>query len=110
MKSDIEIYNEIASTLISSAPEVSKKIKMKAEMKYGDDHLKATYFYEDADGVENWFLPKGDDVAGDMLDLLVELKSYFNENNLFKHGKPWVGATLHIDIVNSKINCDFIYD
>ncbi|MET7142453.1 hypothetical protein M3S04_13375 [Xanthomonas sp. PPL139] len=74
MKSDIDIYNEMASLLVGSAPAESKIVKMKAEMKYGDDHLESTYFYEDADGAENWFLPKGDDVAGDMLDLLVEFK------------------------------------
>jgi hypothetical protein len=109
VKSGNEIYSEISSALIKSAPEDSKKIKMKAEMKYGDDHLKATYFYENKDGAENWFLPRGDDVAGDMLDLLVELRSYFKENGLFKDDRSWVGVVLNIDVVNSKIKCDFLY-
>lgn len=82
---------------------------MKAEMKYGDDHLKATYFYERADGTENWFFPERKDITSNLLDLLVELKSYFKKNNLFKGDLPWNGVNLTIDVANKKIKCDFLY-
>lgn len=109
MKSDSEIYSEIALIIVDSAPAGSKKIKINAEMKYGNDHIKATYFYENEDGVEKWFVPREKDATGKILDLLVDLRIFFRENNLFKDDRPWEGVTMVVDVVNSKIKCEFSY-
>ncbi|AKN92140.1 hypothetical protein ACU10_02810 [Xanthomonas oryzae pv. oryzicola] len=110
MKSDNEIYNEIASILVDAAPADAEKLKINAEMKHGDDHCKSVYYYENKDGHEDWFIPNGKDINEKIMDLLIDLRRYFRLNNLFKDGSPWVAISMVIDINKSKVYSDFFYE
>ncbi|WP_150409481.1 hypothetical protein [Xanthomonas sontii] len=110
MKDDNDIYKEIAGILLNVAPENSEKVKLIAEMKYGDDHCEFEYWATDSLGREAWFSPQGARTDVLLMNLLVELRSYFRANNLFKGSRPWIGAIVAIDISKQKISLDFSYE
>lgn len=110
MRNDGDIYKDISLILIDVAPQDSIKIKLVAEMRYGDDHCEFEYWATNHLGREDWFTPADVRTDIDLLNLLAELRSYFKTNNLFHDQRPWWGVTLVVDKENSKISLDFSYD
>ncbi|WP_426683402.1 hypothetical protein ABFU84_20230 [Xanthomonas translucens pv. undulosa] len=95
---------------MSASPADAIKVRLNVELKHGEDHCKLGYFYVNKSGHENWFSPSGAKMNGEIMGLIIELRKYFRENALFKKGSPWVGLNIIIDVNESKIFSNFIYE
>lgn len=110
MRTDQEIYNDIGSILLSSAPEKAVKLILKAELSPENDHCKLLFDYLNTNGEYNWFLPDNSQVDGDLLDLLVELRNYFVANFKSQEKPFWHGCEVTVDVETLKIHINFKYD
>lgn len=109
MRNEQDIYKDIGTILFSIAPDVAKKIIMRAELSPEDDHCEYEYDYIDEENKTNW-ITAGGRTNTDMLRLLVELRSLYVQHNL-TNGRPgWHGCEVMFDIEKIKLSINFHYE
>lgn len=109
MRNDQEIYKDIATILLSIAPDEAKKIIVRAELSQENDNCEYEYDYLNIRNETKW-LTAGGRANTDMLYCLVELRHYYVENNLTNGRPAWSGCEITFDIESMKLNIDFRYD
>lgn len=105
-----EIYNAIGEILASIAPAGAETVEVDAEISPEGDHCKLLFDYTDVGGQKNWFLPKTAKVDSDLLNLLVKLRLFFDENNFYSGNKPWGGCLIVVNLRTAKVKIEFRYD
>ena len=108
MRSDDDIYNDIGGILFEIAPSGACKIIMRAQLSQELGSCEYEYDYIDEQGNVAWFTAGGR-ANTDMLDLLIELRSWYVENKLTAGLSAWCGCEVTLDLVKAKISIDFIY-
>lgn len=106
---DQKIYERIGQLLINCGPLDAKKIIVRAELFDEGDGGSYEFDYLNEKGDFNWFDPDGRAV-GDLTDLLVELKHYFNMNEMYMGRKRWSECVITLDVERIKIGIKFKYD
>ncbi len=109
MTKEDQILNQLGSILINSGPDKAKKLIMHAEPNAEGDVCKYKFYYVNKCNEQHDYDPDG--IAEiDILDILVELRKYYLDNNL-SNGEPiWVGCIVEVDVEKSKINIEFKYE
>lgn len=109
MRHSQDIYNDIGSLLVSAAPDSAAKIIMRAELSPEGDHCKSEFDYVDGlSGETNWF-NAGAQANADLLDLLVELRTFFVNNISSKQPSFWHACEITVDVETLRIKIDFKY-
>ncbi|MDN0122581.1 hypothetical protein QVN60_05115 [Yersinia aleksiciae] len=109
MRNDQEIYKDIGTILYSIAPDEAKKVIMRAELSPENDHCEYEYDYIDDSGESSWFTAGGR-ANTDMLRHLVELRTYYVENNLTNGRPAWRGCEVTLDVERMKLGIEFRYE
>ncbi|AYA39216.1 DUF600 family protein [Xenorhabdus nematophila] len=109
MRDDQEIYNDIGKVLFSIAPEDASKVIVSASLEPENDSGEFTYDYADKNGEEKW-INDPRDASPQLLDLLVELRTYLLD--AFKSEKPpfWHSCVVTLDVEKVKLNINFKYE
>ncbi|KAA1174529.1 MULTISPECIES: hypothetical protein [Photorhabdus] len=109
MTDDLDIYQKIGQLLVDAGPSDAQKMIVRAKLFPENDGCKYEFDYIDENGELGWFSPDSK-APGDLTELLVQLRSFFVDNNL-TNGKPaWSGCEITVDLDKMKINIDFKYD
>lgn len=105
---DQVLYQEIGQLLADSCPRNAVKIVVRVELFTEGDGGKYEFDYFDEQGVLGWFNPDGRAVRR-LTELLVGLRQFFSENNLFLEGVPWVGCTISLNLTEGRLGVEFDY-
>lgn len=108
MRSDDDIYNDIASILFEVAPGGACKVIVRVRLSQELDSCEYEYDYIDEQGNVAWFTAGGR-ANTDILELLTELRSWYVENKLTGGQSAWSGCEVILDLVKVKISIDFVY-
>ncbi|MGO0619704.1 hypothetical protein [Leclercia adecarboxylata] len=109
MRQSQDIYNDIGSVLIAAAPDNAAKIIARAELSPEGDHCKCEFDYVDiTSGETNWFTA-GAHANAELLDLLVELRTFIVENVSSQRPSFWHACEITVDVEKLKITIDFKY-
>lgn len=108
MRSDDDIYNDIGRLLFEAAPKAACKVIMRAKLSRELDSCEYEYDYVDEQGNSFWFTAGGRTNLN-ILDLLVELRSWYVKNKLTAEMPVWTGCEVTLDLVKVKISINFIY-
>lgn len=110
MRSDQDIYNDIGAILLAIAPNDASKVMLRATLSPEGDHCKCEFDYVDKyTGDINWF-SAGMQANSDLMDLLVDLRSFFADNIASDAKSFWHGCEIVVDVESLKININFKYD
>jgi hypothetical protein len=104
-----EIYQNIGQILINAGPDDAKKIIVRAEPFPEGDGCKYEFDYVDPTGKVNWFDPDGRAMR-DLTKLIVELRTYYVENNLTNGRPAWHGCEVTLDVERMKLGIEFRYE
>ena len=107
---DIEIYNELAKTLLENAPVEAVIVKMRfvvqVDMSLEEDGFYKFYFdYVNNNGEEQWFGIDKTGVPSVLTELSLELRKEMIEG---EQGK-WKEFVFSINIKEEKFSADFSY-
>lgn len=108
MSSEQEIYQKIGQILLNAGPDEAKKIIVRAEPFPEGDGCKYEFDYVDAAGELDWFSPDGR-ATGDLTDIIVELRTYYVENNLTNGRPAWLSCEVTLDVERMKLGIEFRY-
>lgn len=108
MRSDDDIYNDIGGILFGIAPVSACKVIMRAKLSQELDSCEYEYDYIDEESNASWFTAGGR-ANTDILELLIELRSWYFVNKLTGGLPAWSGCEVTLDLVKVKITIDFIY-
>ncbi|MBK5647338.1 MAG: hypothetical protein I4N51_09775, partial [Acinetobacter sp.] len=105
MRTEQEIYNDIGEVILSIAPENAQKIIVQSILAKESDCGEFTYDYIDSQGIKQW-VKDTKNASELLLDLLVELRTYFVENIESESGEKsfWHGCIITVDLETLKIN------
>ncbi|WP_145593871.1 hypothetical protein [Yersinia aleksiciae] len=109
MSNEQDIYQKIAQILINAGPDKAKKIILRAEPFLEGDGCKYEFDYVDAAGNLDWFDPDGRAMR-DLTKLIVELRTYYVENNLTNGRPAWRGCEVTLDVERVKLGIEFRYE
>lgn len=101
------IYHSLGQLLLNIAPPDAKKIIVEAALTEENDHCRLLYDYITSEGEKHWFLPPSAKVDSEIFDLLVELRRFFELNNLYPEGNSWRACVITLDRPNTQIHIDF---
>jgi len=110
VKSDIDIYNELAQILIAYAPVsagmIILKFVIKVEQTVEESGMYRFYFdYINQNGVENWFDIDEVGVPSKIADLCLELREMMEQGAQ----SGWTILSFEIDVGKGKFSADFKY-
>lgn len=109
MRESQAIYNDIGSVLVAAAPDNAATVIVRAELSPENDHCKCEFDYVDSiSGETNWFTA-GAQANADLLDLLVELRTFFDNNISSKQPSFWHACEITVDVETLRIKIDFKY-
>lgn len=109
MRESQAIYNDIGSVLVAAAPDNAATVIVRAELSPENDHCKCEFDYVDStSGETNWFTA-GAQANPDLLDLLVELRTFFVNNISSKQPSFWHACEITVDVETLRIKIDFKY-
>ncbi|MFJ4259076.1 hypothetical protein ACIP01_19240 [Pseudomonas monteilii] len=110
MSTDDDIYQGLGEILLAIAPAHATAVYLDAQLSTQGDHAKMAYDYATERGDTQWFMPESARVDAELLLLLVKLRAFFEQYNLFETGEPWKRCLIKLDLETARICADFKYE
>jgi hypothetical protein len=107
--SENDIYNRIAVILKEITPINSTRAVCTVEISANNDHAKISYDYIDNSGAHNWFIPTTASVDSELIDLFVELRKIFIQNNYCTAENPRSSCTVELNLESDNIELSVKY-
>ncbi|WP_312319553.1 hypothetical protein [Stenotrophomonas sp.] len=109
MRSDSDIYVEMASILAGAAPRHAVRMIMRAELVPESNVCKFEYDAVSGDGESTWLVP-GAKVNSALMDLVIELREWCVGNAPVGGREPWIACGLTLDIEQQRVSVSFTYE
>ena len=108
-RADNDIYLDVASILSEAAPIGAAQMVMSAKLTPESDACRFTYDSVNGAGEKSWLVP-GAKVNSSLMDLVVELRTWFVAAGLTAGRAPWSDCEFTLDLSTEQINVQFSYD